>query len=75
LLFSTSVNLKFRHFKFRAKARRLHLMRPFWRSQKDSGRHGANEVGGVPIAFLRRESAAFSAFHAENIRQHRTEEI
>jgi len=50
-------------------------MRPFWRSQKDSGRHGANEVGGVPIAFLRRESAAFSAFHAENIRQHRTEEI
>ena len=37
LLFSTSVNLKFRHFKFRAKARRLHLMRPFWRSQKRFG--------------------------------------
>ena len=37
MLFSTSVNLKFRHFKFRAKARRLHLMRPFWRSQKRFG--------------------------------------
>ena len=41
----------------------------FGAAKKDSGRHGANEVGGVPIAFLRRESAAFSAFHAENIRK------
>ena len=41
----------------------------FGEAKKDSGRHGANEVGGVPIAFLRRESAAFSAFHAENIRK------
>ena len=28
--------------------------------KKDLRRYGANEVGGVPIAFLRRESAAFS---------------
>ena len=41
----------------------------FGAAKKDSGRHGANEVGGVPNAFLRRKSAAFSAFHAENIRK------
>ena len=38
-------------------------------AKRNAQGHGANEVGGVPIAFLRRESAAFSAWNAENKRK------
>ena len=68
LLFSTSVNLKFRHFKFRAKRGGCIIMRPFWRSQKDSRRHGPTKLVEYRLHFAARKRR-FSAFHAENIRK------